>query len=261
MKLIFTLITLLLSCECVCSQSIQGDSPGSVDSSNVKKDSLTDKLRGRTIRKAIVTPLLLIGTGLCTLPHKEAFFSRYEIREERNEHFPYFRSHVDDYVQFAPIAAVYGLNAFRVKGKNDFANRTALLIKSELIMIALTLFLKKVTAVPRPDSGAPTSFPSGHTAQAFASATFMIKEYGHKSIWYSVGAYTLASGVGVLRVMNNRHWASDVLAGAGIGIFSANLAYLTHKYKWGKHKNKSSSTMVLPSYTGRAGMLSVVHRF
>jgi len=116
--------------------------------------------------------------------------------------------------------------------------------------------------VPRPDTGYPTSFPSGHTAQAFAAATFLVKEYGHKNVWYSVGAYSMATSVGVLRVMNNRHWISDVLAGAGVGIFSTNLAYLTHRYRWGKNRKKlSSSTIVLPSYDGHSGMVSMVHRF
>ena len=120
--------------------------------------------------------------------------------------------------------------------------------------------LKKITAVPRPDTGRPTSFPAGHTAQAFAAATFMTKEYGHKSIWYSIGAYTVATGIGAMRVLNNRHWISDVLVGAGVGIFSTNIAYLTHQYKWGK-KRKTGQTQVLPSFDGQIGMVSILHNF
>jgi membrane-associated phospholipid phosphatase len=260
MKLTLVLIVLLFY-EGASGQTTSIDPVASVDSSNKKNDSLIIPSHNHVVRKAVVVPLILVGAGLCTIPNREVFFSRYEIREERNAHIPHFRYHADNYLQFVPIAAVYGLNAFGVKAKNDFGNRTALLIKSELIMATLTLSLKRITAVPRPDTGAPTSFPSGHTAQAFAAATFMIKEYGQKNIWYSVGAYTVASGVGILRVMNNRHWVSDVLAGAGIGIFSTNIAYLTHRYKWGKQRNKSSSTLVLPAYSNRAGMLCMVHRF
>lgn len=216
--------------------------------------------KSRSIQKAIAAPVILVGLGAYALTDND-LLNRYEVREERNEWIPKFHHHADDYLQYAPIVAVYGLNALGVKGKNDFANRTALLIKSELIMAAITFPLKKLAAVPRPDTGQPTSFPSGHTAQAFAAATFMVKEYGHKNIWYSIGAYSVASGIGVMRVMNNRHWVSDVLAGAGIGIFSTNLAYLTHQYKWGKHKNKSASTLVLPSYDGQTGMVSMIHRF
>jgi membrane-associated phospholipid phosphatase len=114
-------------------------------------------------------------------------------------------------------------------------------------MAVLVFSLKKITAVPRPDTGSLNSFPSGHTAQAFAAATFMHKEYGKQSIWYSIGAYSLATGIGAFRVMNNRHWISDVLAGAGIGIFSTNIAYLTHQNRWG-HKKLKHETMVIPTY-------------
>lgn len=116
-------------------------------------------------------------------------------------------------------------------------------------------------AVPRPDTGQPTSMPSGHTAQAFAAATFMAREYGHRSVWYSIGAYSAATGVGVMRILNDRHWVSDVLVGAGVGILSTNLAYLTHHYRWGQKSYHHGSTVVFPSYDGRAGLISVVHRF
>lgn len=53
----------------------------------------------------------------------------------------------------------------------------------------------------------------------------------------SVMAYSIAGGIGIMRVMNNRHWISDVLAGVGVGLLSTNIAYLTHQYRWGKRKN------------------------
>jgi hypothetical protein len=215
--------------------------------------------KSKDFQKAIAVPLLFTAAGLYSLTDND-IINKYEVQEERNEWIPNYHHHVDDYLQYAPIVTVYGLNALGLKGKNNFGNRTALLIKSELLVGVLTYSLKKVTAVPRPDTGQPTSFPSGHTAQAFAAATFMSKEYGHKSIWYSIGAYTVATGVGTIRVMNNRHWVSDVLVGAGIGILSTNLAYLTHQYRWGR-KNNSGQTLVVPSYDGQTGMVSVVHRF
>ena len=98
----------------------------------------------------------------------------------------------------------------------------------------------------RPDSGNNNSFPSGHTAQAFAAASFFSHEFGHRSVWYSIGAYAVASSVGVMRVLNDRHWLSDVFAGAGFGILSTNLVYATHQYKWGK-KGKMNA-MLLPSF-------------
>jgi hypothetical protein len=200
--------------------------------------------------KAAKTPVVLVVVGLYSMTNNK-ILNRKSIQEERDEEFPEFRTHVDDYLQYVPAASVYGLNALGIKGKNSFGNRTALLIKSEVLMAIITCSLKKITKVPRPDTGEPTSFPSGHTAQAFAAATFMAKEYGHKSIWYPFGAYTIATGIGVLRVMNNRHWVSDVLAGAGIGILSTNIVYLTHRYKW---SGKNKSTTIVPTYSSGPGL-------
>lgn len=206
---------------------------------------------------AAKVPVMLTALSLLSFTDNETF-DREELKEARDEIAPAFRHRADNYLQFAPIAAVYGLNLAGVKGRNDLANRTALIIKSELLVAAITFPLKKITAVPRPDTGERNSFPSGHTATAFAAATFMAKEYGHISKWYSIGAYTAATGVGVMRIMNNRHWVTDVLAGAAVGIFSTNVAYLTHRYKWGRNRRRAQ-TMVVPSYDGTTGMLSVVH--
>lgn len=206
------------------------------------------KIKKSTWTRASYIPLTLITLGaLGTLDNR--IIDSKEIREERNEHTPHFHHNADNYLQFAPIMAVYGLNACGIKGKNSFANRTAILVKAEVLVAAVTFSLKKITAVPRPDSGQPTSFPSGHTAEAFAAATFMAKEYGDQSIWYPIGAYTVATGIGAMRVLNNRHWGSDVLAGAGIGILATEVAYLTHQYKWTKKKRNA---IVAPAYSNGA---------
>ena len=214
-------------------------------------------LKSVAFRRAVIAPVLFIAAGLCTLDDDND--DNYEVQEVRNRYIPNFRHHADDYLQYSPIMIVYGLNWLGVKGKNDFANRTAILIKSEMMVAILTFSLKRITAIPRPDTKELTSFPSGHTAQAFAAATFMAREYGHKSIWYSIGAYTVAAGVGTMRVMNNRHWISDIMVGAGIGILSTNLVYLTHQYRWGK-KSKGGRTTVMPYYDGQTGMVNIIHR-
>ena len=213
--------------------------------------------KSAAFRRAAIAPALFIAAGVSTLDGDND--DNYEIQEERNRYIPNFRYRADDYLQHSPIVIVYGLNWLGVEGKNDFANRTAILIKSEMMVAILTFSLKRITAVPRPDTKELTSLPSGHTAQAFAAATFMAREYGHKSIWYSIGAYTVATGVGAMRIMNNRHWISDVMVGAGIGILSTNLAYLTHQYRWG-NKKKGGKTIVMPSYDGQTGMVNIIRR-
>ena len=46
-----------------------------------------------------------------------------------------------------------------------------------------------------------------------------------RSPWFSVAGYGVAAATGVMRVLNNRHWVSDVMSGAGIGIMSTELGY------------------------------------
>ena len=77
----------------------------------------------------------------------------------------------------------------------------------------------------RPDGSRRNSFPSGHTATAFMTATMLHKEYGWRSPWFSIGGYTAAAVTGVSRLLNNRHWMTDIAAGAAIGIGSVHLGY------------------------------------
>ena len=100
-------------------------------------------------------------------------------------------------------------------------------------MLAIVEIVKKNTHILRPDGSDYYSFPSGHTAQAFATAVMLSQEYGYRYKWVPYLSYGLASTVGVLRMANNKHYLSDVLVAAGIGILSTKVAYWTHQYKWG----------------------------
>jgi len=186
-----------------------------------------------------IAPAVLITTGTLTMLDSDAdefFLSNYEVREERNEAFLNFSNDADNYLQYAPAAVALILSVSGVEGKHNLVNQVALLIKSELVMSVVVYSLKYTVGEARPDSGKKNSFPSGHTAQAFTAATFLAKEYGYKSVWISIGAYTTATTVGVFRMLNNRHWISDVLVGAGIGILSTEFVYFTHKNRWGKNR-------------------------
>jgi PAP2 superfamily len=201
-----------------------------------------DTLKNKPLTwQKVIVPVSLITAGLLSID-EEGFTSRFHILEERQEHFPNFSTHLDNFLQYTPIVLAYGLEIDGVKGKNSTIEKTILLLKSELLMTAIVFPLKEFTNVQRPDSSNYHSFPSGHTAQAFVAATFLHKEYGHKSIWYSIGGYTMASAIGILRVLNNRHWISDVLVGAGIGILSTELVYATHQYKWTNRKMKLAAS-------------------
>lgn len=201
-------------------------------------DSLmTSEDRKKNNALGLIVPASLIVLGTAAMLDKDAdetFLSNFEVREERNENFINFSNHLDDYLQHMPSATVFVLSLSGVKGKHDLPNQLALYLKSEILMLGVVYSLKYTVGESRPDTGAKNSFPSGHTAQAFTAATFLSKEYGHKSVWIIVGAYTAATTVGVFRMLNNRHWISDVLVGAGIGMLSTELVYRTHKNRWGK---------------------------
>jgi len=137
-----------------------------------------------------------------------------------------FHNKADDYVQYAPLALTYGLKAFGYEGRSQWGRLLVSDAFSAIIMAALVNGMKYTIRDERPDGSTSNSFPSGHTATAFMAATILHKEYGlTRSLWYSVGGYAVATGVAAFRVMNNRHWVSDVLVGAGIGILSTELGY------------------------------------
>lgn len=181
------------------------------------------------VAKAFIAPAFLITSGIAIRQQNENIQKLFR-RPEGEEQNPPTSENIGDYTQFAPIVLVYGLNLAGKKGEHNFLKSTSMLLQSEALMIAMVRPLKYFTERTRPDGGSH-SFPSGHTAQAFLAATFLHKEFGHRSIWFSVAGYTMATAVGTCRMVSNRHWASDVLVGAGLGILSTNLIYLGHKHR------------------------------
>lgn len=137
-----------------------------------------------------------------------------------------WKTEIDNYTQYSPYVALIGLKAFGVRGRSSWDRMLTSAIMSNIVMAAAVNSMKYTIKERRPDNSSSNSFPSGHTATAFAAATILHKEYGlTRSPWYSVGGYTVAIGTGFMRVLNNRHWISDVMAGAGIGILSTELGY------------------------------------
>lgn len=138
---------------------------------------------------------------------------------------PGFQLKFDDYMQYAPWAAHLTMGLCGVKGvsKNRFQIVTADAFAA-IMMAAVVNGLKYSVNRTRPN-GDNASFPSGHTATAFTGATLLAHEYGCRSIWIPIAGYTVATASGVMRVLNNRHYVSDVIVGAAVGILTAELAY------------------------------------
>jgi len=85
------------------------------------------------------------------------------------------------------------------------------------VAFGATSILKQIVHEERPDNSNNRSFPSGHTTNAFSSATTLYRRYGWQT---GLPAYAIAAFVGGTRIAANKHYFHDVLAGALIGTVS-----------------------------------------
>lgn len=212
--------------------------------------------------KNFIIPTALVGYGVASLSVSSFKKLNFSTRDEINEHKP---DHIrlDNYTQFAPAALVYGLNAFGVEGKHNFRDRTIIYGTSMLITSAIVVPLKHTVKEERPDRSNDLSFPSGHTAIAFASAQFMFREYKDTNFLLGISGYSLAVFTGVYRMLNDKHWVGDVAAGAGFGILSTELAYWLYPKinNLLGGKNKNTATMVMPFYQDKSVGIDFVKTF
>jgi membrane-associated phospholipid phosphatase len=169
-----------------------------------------------------ILPAALIACG--TLSQAVPAFRQFDRYVNRTA--LHGRIKVDDYVQYAPALAVYGLDFAGLKAKHSFRDRTFVMLSSHVFMALSVHASKWATQVERPDHSAQNSFPSGHTATAFTGAHILFREYGEASPLAGIAGYAVATATGLLRIVNEKHWLSDVVAGAGVGILSVEAGYL-----------------------------------
>ncbi|MES3016606.1 MAG: phosphatase PAP2 family protein [Bacteroidota bacterium] len=248
-------LSLLLSFVCIQCFSFQADT---LDSKTLPESR--PFRHGISYQKAsrYVVPLALVGYGFTSLNKGIAWRTDRELNHELLEEIPGFSTHLDDKLQYAPVAMAYTLSALGVKSKNNLFDRTALYLISNSLMGYSVNFLKTNTAKLRPSGEDRRSFPSGHTATAFVAAEFMRQEFSDASPIYGYLAYSMAGATGALRMMNNKHWFSDVLAGAGVGIATTRLTYLA--YPWIKKKviKKDMNIMAVPMIQkGKTGFSAI----
>tara|TARA_R110001583_G_scaffold152546_1_gene304457 strand:+ start:1181 stop:1930 length:750 start_codon:yes stop_codon:yes gene_type:complete len=219
---------------------------------NTKTDSLQPIKNMPFKYQSLIIPTALIGYGIIGIENDGLKLFNANIKEEIRENID-DKFSIDDISQYVPFLSVYGLNALGIKGKNNFKDRTIILGTAYLIMGTTVYGMKKLTKVQRPDGSGKTSFPSGHTATAFMGAEFIYQEYKDVSIWYGISGYVVATGTGFFRMYNDKHWFTDVVAGAGIGILSTKIAYWIHPFIKKKiFKGKETMNgIVIPFYNGK----------
>ena len=214
--------------------------------------------------KSLIIAGTLIGIGTIIQVDNGSF--KYDVRDEINRYLPDFHDPIDDYLQYIPYAAVFALDWAGVESKHKSLRKVTTIGTAIAFNLIVIQGLKYSIAEPRPDGSSNNAFPSGHTATAFMGAHIFHKEYGHKSPFYSIAGYLLASITGVFRQLNNRHWVSDVFAGAGIGIGVTELAYFLNN-KWWDEKGINQYTPTeriinegKPSFLGlKAGYASLIN--
>ena len=197
---------------------------------------------------AYVVPAALFTYGCLALQGGALRKLDTRVQQEIYAKRPHAPFHADDYLVWAPAVAVYGLDAAGIKGAHGMIDKSILYIASFMVAHVSAGVLKRNSRQVRPDGSDLYSFPSGHTAAAFVSAEFLRQEYAGVSSWYGAGGYATAAATGLLRIYNNKHWLSNTLAGAGIGMASVKLVYWVYPLLRKIVVKDKSQTLVLPMY-------------
>lgn len=201
----------------------------------------------KSFLKQSIVPLSLIGAGLI-VNYSNGFFGKENLQENINSRYPNFSTNADNYLLFVPTAMMYGADIFNVPSKNDAFTQTKYLVIAMLANTIVVQSMKRITDEERPN-GEDYSFPSGHTSTAFVMATVLFHEFKDTKPILAYSGFAFATATGVLRVLNNAHWVSDVLVGAGIGIIITDLVYRFEPLKnWNPFKNKKMNAIISPSY-------------
>ena len=217
------------------------ENPGGIPAA-VKAPWYKSKLvRAVAIPAAMITYGAITAQGDAGINHRERAFVQKQFRP--------VSTGFDNTLIIAPYFELAAVALAGVESHNDRINTLLIIAKGEAIMLASTFAIKYISNETRPNGSDNLSFPSGHTAQAFLAASIVHTEFRDKSQWYGIGAYTIATSVAALRMINDKHWQSDVVAGAGFGILSAHLAYLSHRNRWGR-KSIGRDVGMAPTYFG-----------
>lgn len=185
---------------------------------------------------------LFIALILCLLAVPVSLRAQYDFDADvtaiRNNAFPGFdgrtwaTGNFGDYIQYVPAVTVLGLKVSGVKGRTTWGRFFSEAAMGAALSVGFAQGFKYLTARERPNGNDNHSFPSGHTTLAFASATFMHHEYGWRSPWYSIGAYSLAMLTAVQRVATGWHHMSDTMFGMVFGIGAVELGYWLNSLIW-----------------------------
>lgn len=206
--------------------------------------------------KQFIAPVALITTGALMINTA----LNDDLQSNANRFFGEdYDTNADNILPFVPVAQIYLGKTFGFKPKNDFHHQTINIVIANVMAVSVTEVLKRTVKEVRPDQSSDSSFPSGHTTVAFTNAALLYYEYKDSNLWYASSGFLFASATGVLRIANNKHYTSDVLTGAGIGLASGLIVSYWNPFKsvtFGK-KNKNTA-FIYPQIGGQIGMGAVI---
>ncbi|MBF9140037.1 phosphatase PAP2 family protein [Hymenobacter properus] len=207
----------------------------------------------------VAVPSVLIGVGVLAHSPKvnqTLCQAKQDFQAETQEMFRGFNAYgIDDYTRHVPLAMAYGMMATGHRGERTAVGFTLIYLVAHELDEGVVSHLKRYTAEPRPYNPQElTSFPSSHTSQAFLTATLLHEQYGRQYPWLSVSGYAVATATGAMRVLGNKHWATDVLAGAAIGFLSAETVWHAYPALTKLLPQKLAHKLLLvPSYSPAGG--------
>ena len=217
----------------------------------------TAQIPGTVSNKAFYWPAGLIATGIVM----DMGTLKEDFRDWALEDIGRTQTKVDDYLQYAPIALMYAGDAICAVGADETWRQTRHMLVSQAATLGIIYTIKYVLDARRPNGGR-YSMPSGHTAFSFSGATVLHQSFKDSEPLLAWSGYAAATMVGSLRVLKDKHWISDVLIGAGIGIGMAQLTYhldIWHARGGGPHKRGAKSTAMYLDI--QSSGLSVALRF
>lgn len=210
-----------------------------------QQDSLITKHQP-FIEQAVIPASLIITGSVLTGTFTEKTIHK-NIRDKVGNNY---HNSIDDYIQYIPYAEVFIGDLIGMKAQNHWFDQTKNMAISAAATTIIIHSFKRGVGKTRPDNSSNHSFPSGHTATAFVGATVLYHEYKDANALMAYNGFLFASTTGSFRMMNNRHYLSDVLAGAGIGILVVNAVYHFQPLKnWNPFKNNKNVSFY-PLYNG-----------
>ena len=221
------------------------------------KDSIaSEKKEDKISYKQFIAPAVLVTSGALLLNSA----LNDDLQSNANRFFGEdFHTAADNFLPFVPVAQIYLGKSFGFKPKNNFKQQTINIAIANVMAVSVTEILKRSVKEERPDQSDDLSFPSGHTSVAFTNAALLYYEYKDSNLWYAGSGFLFATATGILRIANNRHYTSDVLAGAGIGLASGLIvSYWNPLKSVSLGKKKKTTAFVYPQIGSQIGLGALI---